>query len=165
MSRALRRVPVVAVIGESQFSDPAHEALAEEVGRLIASAGYTLVCGGLTGVMEAACRGARAAGGRTIGLLPGGDPDEANPFVEVVIPTGLGQMRNVVIVLTADALIAVGGGYGTLSEIGHALRYGKPVIGLRTWEAARAGQRAAILAVETPQQALAEVARALGRTS
>lgn len=159
MSRALRRVHVVAVIGESQFSDPTHEALAEEAGRLIASVGYTLVCGGLTGVMEAACRGARAAGGRTIGILPGVDPDEANPFVEVAIPTGLGQMRNVVIVLTA-----VGGGYGTLSEIGHALRYGRPVIGLRTWEATRAGQRAAILAVETPQQALAEVARALGRS-
>lgn len=152
---------IIGVIGESEFSDPAHDRLAEEVGRLIASAGYLLVCGGLTGVMESACRGAKAAGGTTIGILPGADRAEANPFVDVPIPTGMGQMRNVAIVLTADALIAVGGGFGTLSEIGHALRCGKPVIGLRTWEASRAGQRAPILVVETAQQAVDAVARAL----
>lgn len=154
---------IVGVIGESEFSDRTHEALAEETGRLIATAGYALVCGGLTGVMEAACRGARTADGLTIGILPGLDHADANPFVSVAIPTGLGQMRNVVIVLTADVLIAIGGGYGTLSEIGHALYYNKPVIGLRTWEATRAGQRAPIMVVETPQQALAEVGRLLGK--
>lgn len=158
------RTPIIGVIGESEFSDRSHEALAEETGRLIASAGYVLVCGGLTGVMEAACRGAREAGGQTIGILPGLDRSEANPYVSVAIPTGLGQMRNVVIVLTADVLVAVGGGFGTLSEIGHALRYDKRVIGLRTWEATRAGQRAPITVVDTPQQALVETARALGRS-
>lgn len=152
---------VIGVIGESQFSDPFHETLAEEVGRLIARAGYTLLCGGLTGVMEAACRGAKSGGGQTVGILPGTDRAEANPYVDVAIPTGMGQMRNALIVLAADALIAVGGGYGTLSEIGHALRLGKPVVGLRTWRAARAGQSAPIVEVETPRQALDEVARLL----
>lgn len=150
---------VIGVIGESTFSDPAHEALAEEVGRRIAAAGCTLICGGLGGVMEAACRGARGAGGRTVGILPGSRPQEANPYVDVSIATGMGQMRNVIIVLTAEALIAVGGGFGTLSEIGHALRYGKPVIGLRTWEAARGGERAPITVVGTPEEAVREALR------
>lgn len=150
---------VIGVIGESTFSDPAHEALAEEVGRRIAAAGCTLICGGLSGVMEAACRGARAAGGRTIGILPGSKPQEANPYVDVSIATGMGQMRNVIIVLTADALVAVGGGFGTLSEIGHALRYGKPVIGLRTWQAARGGTRAPITVAETPEEAVRQALR------
>jgi uncharacterized protein (TIGR00725 family) len=152
---------VVGVIGESQFSDPAHEVLAEETGRLLAEAGYVLVCGGLGGVMEAACRGARAAGGLTVGILPGPDRRDANPYVSVAVATGLGQMRNVAIVLTADVLVAIGGGYGTLSEIGHALRAGKPVIGLRTWEAVRAGVRAPITVVQTPRQALEAVRAAL----
>lgn len=154
---------VIGVIGESEFTDTAHETLAEQTGRLIAQAGYVLVCGGLTGVMEAACRGARGAGGQTVGILPGMDRSEANPYVTVAIPTALGQMRNVVIVLAADALIAIGGGFGTLSEIGHALRLGKPVIGLRTWEASRAGQRAPIAVVETPEEAMKEVERVLKR--
>ncbi len=152
---------VVGVIGESQFSDPAHEALAEETGRLLAQAGYVLVCGGLGRVMEAACRGARQAGGLTVGILPGPDRREANPYVSVAVATGMGQMRNVALVLTADVLVAIGGGYGTLSEIGHALRAGKPVIGLRTWEAVRAGARAPITVVHTPQEALEAVRRAL----
>lgn len=150
---------VIGVIGESTFSDPRHEALAEEVGRRIAAAECTLICGGLSGVMEAACRGARAAGGRTIGILPGAHRRESNPYVDVSIATGMGQMRNVIIVLTADALIAIGGGYGTLSEIGHALRSGKPVIGLRTWDASRGTNRAAITVVETPEQAVREALR------
>ncbi len=150
---------VIGVIGESEFSDRAHDALAEEVGRRIAQAGCTLICGGLTGVMEAACRGARSAGGRTIGILPGRDRRDANPYVDMAIVTGMDQMRNVILVLTADALIAIGGGYGTLAEIGHALRSGKPVIGLRTWEATRAGQRAPIVVVDTPEQAVGEALR------
>lgn len=154
---------IIGVIGESEFSDPAHEMLAEETGRLVGARGYVLICGGLTGVMEAACRGARAAGGQTVGILPGSDRGEANPYVGVAVPTSLGQMRNVLIVLAADALIAIGGGYGTLSEIGHALRLGKPVIGLRTWEASRAGQRAPIAVVETPEEAMKEVERVLKR--
>lgn len=153
--------PVISVIGESEFSDPRHESLAEETGRLIARAGYILVCGGLSGVMEAACRGAKSAGGQTIGILPGTDPAEANPFVDLAIPTGMGQGRNAIIALTSHVVIAIGGGFGTLAEIGHALRLGRPVIGVRTWEVSRAGRRAPITVAETPQQALEEVARVL----
>jgi uncharacterized protein (TIGR00725 family) len=101
---------------------------------LIAERGALLVCGGLGGVMEAACRGARAAGGTTLGLLPGADRAEANPHVTVAVPTGLGEARNALVVRAADAVVAIGGGYGTLSEIALALRAGKPVIGLGTWD-------------------------------
>jgi uncharacterized protein (TIGR00725 family) len=104
------------------------------VGRELAGAGAVVVCGGLGGVMEAACRGAREAGGRTIGILPGTDRTAANEFVEVAIPTGLGEARNALVVRTADALIAVGGGYGTLSEIALALKAGKRVVGLDSWD-------------------------------
>jgi uncharacterized protein (TIGR00725 family) len=93
-----------------------------------------LVCGGLGGVMEAACRGAKEAGGTTVGILPGSDRAAANRFVDVPIPTGLGEGRNVLVVRAADALIAVGGGHGTLSEIAFALKTGKRVIGLGTWD-------------------------------
>jgi len=113
---------------------------AEELGRLIAEAGAALVCGGRGGVMEAACRGARTAGGLTVGILPGRDRREANPYVEVAIPTGLGEARNALVVRSADAVVAVGGAYGTLSEIAFALRAGTPVVGIRTWELSRGGQ-------------------------
>jgi uncharacterized protein (TIGR00725 family) len=100
----------------------------------VAERGAVLVCGGLGGAMESACRGAKQAGGTTVGLLPGLDRADANPHVDVALPTGLGEARNAVLVRVADAVIAVGGGYGTLSEIALALRQGKPVIGLGTWE-------------------------------
>jgi uncharacterized protein (TIGR00725 family) len=93
-----------------------------------------LVCGGLGGVMEAACRGAKEGGGTTVGILPGSERSAANEFVDVAIPTGLGEARNALVVRAADALIAVGGGYGTLSEIAFALKAGKPVVGLGSWE-------------------------------
>jgi uncharacterized protein (TIGR00725 family) len=92
-----------------------------------------LLCGGLTGVMEHAARGARAAGGLTIGLLPGEDPDEASPYIEVAIASGLGHARNAVLARAADGVVAVGGGLGTLSEIALALRNGRPTIGIQTW--------------------------------
>jgi uncharacterized protein (TIGR00725 family) len=104
------------------------------VGRLIAEGGALLVCGGLGGVMEAACRGAAGAGGITVGLLPGVERGDANPHVSVAVATGLGEGRNALIVRAADTVVAIGGGYGTLSEIALALRAGKPVIGLDTWE-------------------------------
>lgn len=154
---------VIGVIGESVFSDPAHKALAEEVGRRVAAAGCALICGGLGGVMEAASRGAREAGGITIGVLPGVERAEANRHVEVAIATGMGQMRNLIIVLSSDALIAIGGGYGTLSEIGHALRHGRPVVGLRTWEASRGAERAPVLRAATPEEAVLAALQAAAR--
>jgi len=93
-----------------------------------------VVCGGLGGVMEAACRGAKEAGATTVGILPGADRSAANPFVDVAIPTGLGEARNALVVRAADALIAVGGAYGTLSEIALALKAGKRVAGIGTWD-------------------------------
>ena len=106
---------------------------AELLGRRLAEAGAVVVCGGGPGVMEAACRGARAAGGTTVGLLPGLDRGEGNPHLGVALPTGLGQGRNLLLVRSSDALVAVGGGFGTLSEIALALRTGTPVVGLATW--------------------------------
>ena len=104
------------------------------MGRELAARGAVVVCGGLGGVMEAACRGAKEAGGLTVGILPGTDRAAANAFVEVAIPTGLGEARNALVVRAADALIAVGGGYGTLSEIALALKAGKRVVGLGSWD-------------------------------
>lgn len=134
----MSRPPVIAVIGES---DPAPEiaALAEAVGAEIASAGAVLVCGGLGGVMEAACRGAHGKGGVTIGILPGSRLGDANPYVSYPIPTGLGHARNILVARAAQALIAIGGKYGTLSEIAFAKVEGTPVIGLQTWEVKRTG--------------------------
>lgn len=109
-------------------------AAAERVGRELGSRGAVLVCGGLGGVMEAACRGAKEAGATTVGILPGTDRAAANEFVDVAIPTGLGEARNALVVRAADALVAVGGGYGTLSEIALALKAGKRVVGIGTWD-------------------------------
>jgi uncharacterized protein (TIGR00725 family) len=113
---------------------PEQRKSADEVGRLLGERGAVLVCGGLGGVMEAACRGAKEAGGTTLGILPGLDRAEANPYVDVAVPTGLGEARNALVVRAADALIAVGGGYGTLSEVALALKSCKPVVGLGSFE-------------------------------
>jgi len=129
----------VAVSGGGQ-ADAAACRLAEEVGRELARRGAVVVTGGLGGVMEAACRGAKDAGGTTVGILPSDDRTDANPWVDVAVPTGLGEGRNVLVVRAADAVIAVAGGFGTLSEMALALRLGKPVIGLGTWELAREGR-------------------------
>jgi uncharacterized protein (TIGR00725 family) len=130
-------------------------ALAEEVGAEIASAGAVLVCGGLRGVMEAACRGAHRNGGTTIGILPGRRREDANPYVTYPIPTGLGEARNVLVVRAAQAIIAVGGRYGTLSEIAFAKIEGIPVIGLRTWELKRDGMTGdPILRAADPKEAV-----------
>jgi uncharacterized protein (TIGR00725 family) len=123
---------MIAVVGTGD-ADRALEELAEEVGRLLAAAGATVVCGGLGGVMAAVCQGAKGAGGRTVGILPGADRREANPWVDVALATGLGEGRNLLVVRAADAVIAVGGGYGTLSEIALAAKTGVPVIGLKSW--------------------------------
>ena len=133
----------VAVIGAASCSEE------------IARRGAVLVCGGRGGVMEAACRGAKAEGGTTVGILPGADRSEANRYVDIAIVTGLGEARNAIVVRTADAVVAVSGGYGTLSEIGLALKMGRPVVGLGTWELQQAGQPVdAVVQATTPAQAV-----------
>jgi uncharacterized protein (TIGR00725 family) len=137
----------IAVIGGSR---PGRQALdaAFEVGRLIARAGAVVVCGGLGGVMEAASRGAREEGGLVVGILPGGSPADANPWVDLPIATGLGYTRNSLVVMNADAIVAVDGEYGTLSEIAYGLIHGKRVVGLGTWDVR------GVVAASTPEEAV-----------
>jgi uncharacterized protein (TIGR00725 family) len=123
----------VGVCGAGEASESV-AVLAEEVGRGLGAAGAVIVCGGLGGVMEAACRGARSAGGVTVGLLPGSDRAAGNAFLSVAVPTGLGELRNGLIVRAADVVVAIGGEWGTLSEIALARKLGRPVIGLGSWE-------------------------------
>lgn len=125
--------PYIGVIGASRADDE-QLATAEAVGRELALRGAVLVCGGRGGVMEAACAGARSQGGLTVGLLPGSDRRDANPHLAVAVATGLGELRNGLIVRTSDALIAVGGEWGTLTEIAFALKAGRPVVGLSSWD-------------------------------
>jgi hypothetical protein len=144
----------IAVIGSGDCS-PQEARLAEDTGREIARHGTVLVCGGLGGVMEAACKGATLAGGLTIGILPGDSRRSANPYVQIPIVTNLGEARNVIVVKTAQAVIAIGGGYGTLSEIGHALKNNIPVVGLNTWQLFRDGiPEAAIITAKDPADAV-----------
>lgn len=112
----------------------AQRAVAEEVGKLLAEAGATVVTGGRGGVMEAACKGAREAGGTALGILPGSDRREANAWVTVAVPTGMGEARNALVARAADAIIAIGGEWGTLSEIALARKTGKPVVGIDSWD-------------------------------
>lgn len=137
----------IAVIG-SGTADPTLDALAERVGALLAVASATVVCGGLGGVMAAVCRGAKTAGGRTVGILPGATADAGNPWLDLALPTGMGEARNVLVVRAGRAVIAIGGGFGTLSELAFARKLGTPVVGLRTW--ALDGVRP----VDTPQAAV-----------
>ena len=146
---------MISVIGGGD--NPPAEALdmAEEVGRELARRGAVVVCGGLNGVMEAVCRGAKAQGGVTIGILPGNDAADANPWVDYPIVTGMRYARNVAVVKSGGAVIAVDGAYGTLSEIAHALSNGIPVIGLNTWSLARNGQAdEGIIPASTPIEAV-----------
>lgn len=124
---------IIGIIGSSDTS-PGEDLLAREAGERLAKEGITIICGGLGGVMEASCKGARSAGGLTIGILPGILKEDANSYVDIAIPTGIGEARNLIIIRSSSSVIAIGGGYGTLSEIGFALKLGIPVVGLRTWE-------------------------------
>jgi len=149
-----RSAIAIAVVGAGRAGADTLER-AERVGAGVARAGALLVCGGLGGVMEAACRGAREAGGTTLGLLPGLDRAAANPYVDIAVPTGLGDARNALVARAADVMIAVGGEFGTLSEIALALKAGVPVIGLDTWELSRGGRPAgAIVPATTPDEAV-----------
>jgi uncharacterized protein (TIGR00725 family) len=147
--------PVYVSICGSGDAAPEVAALAEEVGSRLAAADAVVVCGGLGGVMEAVCRGAKSAGGTTVGILPGTYRSDANDFVDVALPTGLGEFRNALIARAGDALIAVGGEFGTLSEVALALKIGTPVVGLDTWELHRGGEVVrAINPVATPAEAV-----------
>ena len=142
----------VSVIGGSTATDAEYER-AREVGRLLGEAGHAVVCGGLGGVMEAACAGAAETGGHTIGILPGEDRTAANEYVDTPVATGMGNARNALVVLNGDAAIAVDGGTGTLSEIALALDAGRPVAGLDTHDVA------GVAAVESPGAAVGYVER------
>lgn len=144
----------ITVIGAGA-GDTATDAHAEEVGRGVARAGAVLVCGGMGGVMAAACRGAREEGGTTIGILPGLSRADANPHLDYSICTGVGHARNLAVAASGDAVIAVGGEFGTLSEIGLALKAGRPVVLLGSWEVRREGRVPDGIAVATtPQEAV-----------
>ena len=149
---------IISVIGGDRAGAAALEA-AEAVGRELARKGVTLVCGGRGGVMEAACRGARAEGGHTIGIMPGNDREDSPPnaFVEFPIFTGLGYTRNVVVVLSGEAVIAIDGSYGTLNEIAYALIHNKPIVGMDTWDFAYADHdNERIFRAKTPVEAVAK---------
>lgn len=144
----------IAVIGGGKCSRQVYR-LAEEVGRELARHGATVICGGLGGVMEAVCKGAQEAGGSTIGILPGNRIQEANPYVRIPIVTGIGEMRNVIIVKSSQAVIAIDGEFGTLSEISHALKNKIPVIGIDTWEMSRKGvSNESIIPADNPKDAV-----------
>jgi uncharacterized protein (TIGR00725 family) len=155
--------PYVAVVGASQAAAPALEA-AEEVGERLAQAGAIVICGGRGGVMEAVCRGAKRGGGTTVGILPGERRDEANPWVDLAIATGLGEARNAIVARCADGLVAIGGEFGTLSEIALGLRAGKPVVGLDTWTLARDGADDPIVRAADPASAVRVLLELLART-
>lgn len=147
----------VSVIGGSRIDDATYE-IGREVGRLLADRGHAVVCGGCGGTMEAACRGAREAGGETIGILPGEDRRAANKWVTIPVATGMGNARNVLVVLNGDAVVAVDGAAGTLSELGHALDFKRPIAGIDTHPI----ELEEYEAVETPEEAVEFVERAAG---
>ncbi|MCL2281276.1 MAG: TIGR00725 family protein [Dehalococcoidia bacterium] len=152
----------MAVIGSSQAT-PAELAVAEQVGREIARAGAVLICGGMGGVMEAACKGAYQEEGLTIGILPGETRFHANEYVKIPIVTGIGYARNITVVKSSQAVIAISGSYGTLSEIGYALQSGLPVIGLDTWDVSRKGnEKSPIIKVKTPAEAVETALEMIG---
>jgi uncharacterized protein (TIGR00725 family) len=146
----------VAVIGASapRAEDLEH---AHAAGRRLAELGAIVVTGGRGGVMEAACRGAREAGGHTIGILPGFDRSDANPFVEFSLPTGLGELRNGLVARAAEAVVAVGGAWGTLAEIAFARGAGKPVFGVGTWELGEDGVVTVGSGAEAAERAVAAI--------
>ncbi|MDP9296913.1 MAG: TIGR00725 family protein [Actinomycetota bacterium] len=151
-----KRPPYVAVVGPNDATRTETEQ-AEEVGAGLARAGAVLVCGGLGGVMHAAARGCERAGGVSVGILPGDDRDPGSPHLTVAISTGLGETRNALVVRASDAVIAISGEFGTLSEVAFALKIGKPVVGLHTWELAKDGRPVeAVTRVGSPDAAVAK---------
>lgn len=166
MATMFARRMIIGVMGSSQCDSAIYEQ-ARAVGRLIAERGAVLLCGGLGGVMEAAARGACEAGGLTVGILPGGSERESppNPYIQIAIFTGLSEARNVINVRSADAIIAIAGGYGTLSEIALALKVGKPVVLLHSWrfQSPFGEAEGVVRAAETPEEAVALAFELLSR--
>lgn len=155
---------LIAVIGGSRCT-PEEARTAEGVGRELARRGITVVCGGLKGVMEAVARGAAAEGGKTIGILPGSSPEDANPHIQIPIVTGMGYARNAIVARSGRAVIAVGGSFGTLSEIAFALQGGIPVVGIGTWEMSRNGEgKDCIIRASTPEEAVGKALAAIKGT-
>ncbi|MDD5618504.1 MAG: TIGR00725 family protein [Candidatus Omnitrophota bacterium] len=142
----------ISIIGGSRCSKKDYK-IAKELGRLIAKEGWTLICGGRTGVMEAACKGAKESGGVTVAILPSADGKDANSYVDVRIPTGLGYARNILVVRASDIIVAVSGKYGTLSEIAFAFNEDRHVIGINTWKIK------GVIQVKTPLQAIFQIKR------
>ena len=163
MTPASAVTPYVAVVGPSDAT-PEQAGDARDVGRRLASAGAVVVCGGLGGVMHAVAQGCAEAGGVSIGLLPGDDRSAASPLLTVAVATGIGEARNALVVRASDVVVAIAGGFGTLSEIGFALRIGRPVIGLGTWDLTRPGRPAPIESARDTADAV-ERALALARRS
>jgi uncharacterized protein (TIGR00725 family) len=163
MQPPIDRAMLVAVGGAGACDEETAD-LAEEVGRGLAAAGAVVITGGLGGVMEAVCRGAKSAGGLTIGILPGRTRRDANRYVDLPLVTGMGQARNVIVAGSADVFIAVDGEYGTLSEIGLALKAGVPVVGLRTWALLKNGQLVPAIHVAATAAEAVEMAVRLART-
>jgi uncharacterized protein (TIGR00725 family) len=156
--------PYIAVIGASNATEWELDT-AERLGVLLAEAGCVLVCGGLGGVMNAAARGCESAGGTSVGILPGDGRELASRHLTVAVATGFGEARNAIVARSADAVIAVGGEFGTLSEIALALKMGTPVIGVGTWELGRDDlDRDPIVRAETPDEALEELRRLVPST-
>lgn len=152
----------IAVIGSGQCGDDIREK-AYRVGKAIAEAGVVLICGGLGGVMDSAAEGAKAAGGLTVGILPDHNRIGASRFLDVSIPSGIGEMRNALVVRSADALVAVCGEFGTLAEIGFALKTGKPVVGLDTWQLTNhSGKNHEIIVADSPEKAVELAIEAIG---
>lgn len=145
----------IGIIGAGR-ADETLMKIAETCGALIAKRGAVLLCGGLGGVMEAAAKGASSAGGITIGILPGDSRESANPYIDIPIITGFGEGRNIIIVRSADGFIAIGGEYGTLSEIAFALKAGKPVIGINTWDIK------GVIKAGSPEEAVEKLFQILG---
>ena len=159
----MKREVYIAVVGPSAGT-PVELAIGEAVGRGIAEAGGVLVCGGMGGVMEAAAGGCAGAGGRSVGILPGDSRLDAIPYVTIAVATGLGEARNAIVVRTADVVIAEHGEFGTLSEIALALKVGKPVVGIGTWELGKEGEPVdAIVRAADAQDAVAQALRLAGR--
>jgi uncharacterized protein (TIGR00725 family) len=151
------QLKIIAVIGANSCDDRIYH-LAEQVGAALAQKNLIIICGGLGGVMEGACKGAKSKNGMTIGILPGNNTGEANPYVDIAIATGMGVARNIIIVRSALGVIAINGKYGTLSELAYALQLNKPIVGLETWNVSRQ-----IINAINPEDAVTKICKMVGK--